>query len=360
MKWAREDPAAYKNTAHIMLLSAFITSVLAGRVAAVDMGDGWGTNLNSTRSRTPGWNRRVLAAVDHWLKKSGAPPLAPRLGRMCAYDARIGRISPYFTKRYGVNPAALVLAGTGDNPATLLGCGGGITVSLGSSYTVNGVMRRVPASPGQEYNIFGYTPGKVMALSCITNGGKLHEDFLRRYVAAGGPFSAAHWQRYAELAGDTRLGPDESLMLPYLMDESVPVRRAGIVRQGFGEDDAAANIRSLHVSQALSLRLHAGHLAHPGEMAIVGGGAANLAFRRLLTDLFGCRTFVIANADLAAPLGCAVAAGRHALRLTYAAAARRFVHRDATTILAPDRENHRIGQRLLKRYARLEKENDHD
>jgi len=34
-----------------------------------------------------------------------------------------------------VNPDAVVLAGTGDNPATLPGCGGRLVISLGSSYS---------------------------------------------------------------------------------------------------------------------------------------------------------------------------------------------------------------------------------
>ncbi len=61
---------------------------------------------------------------------------------MVHYDTVLGPIAPYFVRRYGMNPGAVVLAGTGDNPATLLGCGGQAVVSLGSSYTVNGQMKR--------------------------------------------------------------------------------------------------------------------------------------------------------------------------------------------------------------------------
>lgn len=52
MKWAKENPSEYKETAHIFLLSSFITSVLAGKIAPVDTGDGWGTNLNSINIKT--------------------------------------------------------------------------------------------------------------------------------------------------------------------------------------------------------------------------------------------------------------------------------------------------------------------
>jgi xylulokinase len=43
LKWGQEDPAAYDKTAHVLVLSAFVTSLLAGRIAPVDTGDGWGT-----------------------------------------------------------------------------------------------------------------------------------------------------------------------------------------------------------------------------------------------------------------------------------------------------------------------------
>ena len=42
MKWLREYPDEYERTEHIFLLSAFLTSILSGKVVPVDTGDGWG------------------------------------------------------------------------------------------------------------------------------------------------------------------------------------------------------------------------------------------------------------------------------------------------------------------------------
>lgn len=95
------------------------------------------------------------------------------------YDSEAGTINPYFAEKYGINPDALILTGTGDNPATLMDCGGNIVVSLGSSYTVNGVMDKIVPSAYGEYNLFGYTKGRAMALSVITNGGKELKGFKR-------------------------------------------------------------------------------------------------------------------------------------------------------------------------------------
>jgi xylulokinase len=351
LRWAGEEPGAFDQTHLIQVLSAFLTGILAGKTAPVDTGDGWGTNLNSMELDTPGWNPEVLGVMQELLASRGAKSdLAEKLGPMDHYDAPVGSVAPYFASKYGVNPQAMVLAGTGDNPATLLGCGGNVVISLGSSYTVNGVMVEVAPSETGEYNVFGYADGSAMALSVITNGGKLHDEFRDRY--AGGS-----WERYAELArgGSLEVSPEEPIMLPYRYAESVPVAPAGIIRDGLDEEDAGANVRALHLSQALSLRLHSSHLQTGEEIAVVGGGSRNAVFRRMITDLFGVRTYLIRNADSAAPFGCAVAAARWAAGLSYAEAAARYVQREPGSELDPDAGNTAAYTRLLERYAELER-----
>ncbi|MCX5681481.1 MAG: FGGY-family carbohydrate kinase [Candidatus Omnitrophica bacterium] len=338
MKWARESPAEYLNTKHIFVLSAFITSILSGKIAPVDTGDGWGTNLNNLDIKKPGWNSQVLKTIDAYLK-------------ITHYDAVIGKVSNYFVKKYGVNPRAIILAGTGDNPATLLGCGGEIVVSLGSSYTVNGVMAKVVPSMTGEYNVFGYTKGSAMALSCITNGGKLHDYFREKYFAG----KDKNWDAYIKAAGDRVLNEKENLMLPFLMDESVPLRKKGIVRQGFDENDASANIRALHVSQALSLKIHSSHLSGMKKICIVGGGSKNIFLRQCISDIFNATGYTIENADFAAPIGCAISAARMILGVSYSQACDKFVQQDKGSLTKPLVKNRAVADKLIKRYSAFEK-----
>jgi xylulokinase len=357
MKWAKESPDEYRATSSIMLLSAYLTSILAGRIAAVDTGDGWGTNLNSLDIGKPSWSRVVVDTINNYVKQFGlGDDLAAKIGAIDHYDASVGKVNPYFAAKYGVNPEAVVLAGTGDNPATLLGCGGHIVISLGSSYTVNGVMDKIVPSAGGEYNVFGYTKGSAMALSVITNGGKLHEDFLRTYIVKSKdkPIAGADWEAYRKTAGKSELADDEKLMLPYLFDESVPRAKAGIVRDGFDENDAAANIRSLYVSQALSLKLHATHLSELKSFCIVAGGSKDAFFRQVITDLFNAESFIIEYSDYAAPLGCAISGAKHALGLTYDQAAESFVVKDKKSILKPIAANAAKAKKLVERYRKLE------
>ena len=362
LKWASQSPHEYYQTAHIFLLSAFLTSILAGKIVAVDTGDGWGTNLNTLDIEHPGWSNVVLKVGDDYLnsRKTGLS-LQSKLGQMVYFDTPLGKISPYFVKKYGINPDALVLAGTGDNPATLLGCGGHAVISLGSSYTVNGVMQKITPSLSGEYNVFGYTAGKAMALAVFTNGGKVHESFLKKYIPDGKAANGAKkaWDAYISAAGGPIMRQDEKLMLPYLLDESLPIRPRGIVRQGFGALDADANIRALHISQVLSLRLHSSHLIYTDSICVVGGGAKNHFLRQLIADVFECKTYTIQHANYAAPFGCAVSGARALLCISYDEAATRFVRAERSSLTHPLRENQSVIHTLLQRYGVLEYSTNH-
>jgi xylulokinase len=361
LKWAGESPDDYAQTAHIFLLSAFLTSILAGKVAPVDTGDGWGTNLNTLDIRQPGWSDVVLKVADEYLgSRDAGLKLRGRLGEMVDYDTVVGPIAPCFVRRYGVSPRAVVLAGTGDNPATLLGCGGQAVVSLGSSYTVNGQIREIVPSASGEYNVFGYTPGNAMALTVFTNGAKVHEFLLDKYIPEGAVGSEVddRWEAYVSAAGEAVLPEDERLMLPYLRDESVPLRPSGIVRDGFDDQDARVNIRSLHVSQVLSLKLHSGHLSRTGTLCVVGGAGRNRFLRQLIADVFDSSTYNIRHAGFAAALGCAISGARAVLDISYEEAASRFVQVDKASSAHPLKANRRPVGALLQRYEAMEKSID--
>jgi xylulokinase len=361
LKWARESPYEYDRTDHIFLLSAFLTSIMAGKVAPLDTGDGWGTNLNTLDIRQPGWSDAVLKVADKYLgNRNSGRSLRGRLGEMVHYDTVLGPVSSYFVRRYGVSPGAVLLAGTGDNPATLLGCGGQAVVSLGSSYTVNGQMRKIIPSSSEEYNVFGYTPGNAIALTVFTNGAKLHEFFMDKYFPKRAPGSEDddRWEAYVSAAGEAILREDEPLMLPYLRDESVPLRPSGILRDGFDDKNARVNIRSLHVSQVLSLKLHSNHLGRTDALCVVGGAGRNRFLRQLIADVFNSNTYNIRHADFAAALGCSISGARALLNISYEEAAERFVQIDRASSASPLETNRHTVRSLLQRYEALEKSTD--
>ena len=360
LKWAKENPEEYRDTSNIFILSAFITSILSGKISAVDTGDGWGANLNNLDIDNPGWSDKVISAMDRYLNESGIDSsVSSRLGSMVHYDADAGTINNYFKNKYGIAPDTVILTGTGDNPATLLGCGGNIVVSLGSSYTVNGVMEKIVPSRNEEYNVFGYTRGKAMALSVITNGAKVQDQFLKEFVLKSENRSpdSSDWQKFIKLAGDSLLSPDEKLLLPYLLDESVPLRKKGILRDNFPDHLAGINIRALILSQVLSLKLHSDHLGEVRELCVVGGGARNSIMMQWIADAFGAETYTIENFAVAAPLGCAISAAVNSLNISYEEAAEKFVRKDPSSVRKPIPENVKTMQELIKRYRELENSN---
>ncbi|HBE03062.1 MAG: hypothetical protein A2096_06020 [Spirochaetes bacterium GWF1_41_5] len=351
MKWAKENPAEYSGTVHIQVLSAFVTSILCGKICPVDTGDGWGTNLNNLSIRFPGWSKILIKQAAAY---AGINPkyFAKKLGRMAAYDKPAGRISAYFSRRYGANPECIILLGTGDNPATLLGMGAATTISLGSSYTVNGVLKKIYTCPGQEYNIFGFIPGTAMALSCITNGSKVHDFFIREYITHGSKPTAADWFEYQKFT-DGQIDANDPLMLPYLESESVPVKSRGIVRDGFNKSDTRTNIRALHISQALSLRLHSKHLASDIILA-AGGGAANAGLCRIIADVFAKPLHILPQTSFAAPYGCALSCLRIMNKKSYQQIIN-IAASIAEKIILPDSKTHPAVSVLMERYQKLEK-----
>ncbi len=354
LKWAREHPEEYTETAHIFCLSAFVTSLLSGNIAPVDTGDGWGTNMNTVDIDNPGWSFPMLKIMDAYLNAHGVkhPALDRKLGVMVPYDHPLGTISPYFVDRYGLSPKTKVLAGTGDNPATLLGCGGGTVISLGSSYTVNG-MASLFTAKDQEHNLFGYTPGNTMALTVFTNGAKVHDHFLNSSLKCAP--SPQSWSRYLGLAGDPPLTPDENLLLPYLNPESVPCAPAGII-PGFDARDAGASIRALCLSQVLSLRLHSEHIQHADRICVVGGGAQNSLMMQWLADAFNALTYHIQTPSFAAPMGCAISGARALLGCTYEDVSIKYVRESKGSVWQPIKANVKSMEGLLTRFHELEKQ----
>lgn len=356
MKFVEEDPNGYEKTRHIQILSAFATSILAGRTAPVDMGDGWGSNLNTLDIISPSFDVRISGAIDRWIvEKSGVQQgLYEKLGQMTHYDAAVGRVANYFVEKYGVNPNAVVLAGTGDNPATLLGAGGGLVLSLGSSYTLNGMQSKVMPSNGED-NVFGFIPGKSMSLVCFTNGGKLHEEFLRRYLKISKKkLTTQEWADYEAFA--ERGSRNEHLMLPYQFAESVPVAPVGVVRDGFDDENAVINIAALYLSQMAAVRNHSRHMQIPSEICMVGGAGESIIARRITANMFNRKTYNIKDSKFAAPLGCAIAAMRYALGISYEEAIERFVQKEPKSVISPTEQEVERMKGVTKRYEQLEKD----
>jgi xylulokinase len=126
-RFYKTEPDNYAGTTSIALVSSFMASILAGKIAPIDHGDGAGMNLMDIRRKT--WLPQAL--------KVTAPHLRRKLPSLVASSKVIGKVSPYFVGKFGLNPNTQALVWSGDNPCSVVGLGlieeGVVAISLGRS-----------------------------------------------------------------------------------------------------------------------------------------------------------------------------------------------------------------------------------
>lgn len=70
--------------------------------------------MNLMNIHTKKWDQNLLDAC--------GPDLASKLGETVPSKSEVGLISSYYVERWGFNPECKIIAFTGDNPASLIGC----------------------------------------------------------------------------------------------------------------------------------------------------------------------------------------------------------------------------------------------
>jgi len=346
-KFAKTEPKAYAKTAHIALVSSFLASLLAGKIAPIDFGDGAGMNLMDIRRKV--WDMDALKATAPNLKKK-LPPLA-------ASGQIIGPVSAYFVNKYGLNPEALATVWTGDNPASVIGLGlikpGQVAISLGTSDTFFGSMEKCQTDENGEGHVFGSPTGGYMTLICFKNGSLAREKIRELY-------GIVDWKKFGELLAKTKPGNDGGILLPWFEAEIVPrVNRPGVRRFDLDENNAAANCRAIFEAQMLSMRLHSQWMNVSPEKIYATGGASNdRALLQVLADVMNCRVLRIEvsksaalGAALQAAHGWLAAAGKNPKWEKLVAG---FTNPIANSEIRPDKKSARIYDQLVEKYAACE------
>ncbi|NBR42752.1 MAG: carbohydrate kinase [Verrucomicrobia bacterium] len=291
-RFAKENPTAWNRTKRVHLVSSFFASVLAGRDAAIDTGDGAGMNLMDIRLGD--WAPAALVAT--------APNLIAKLPPVRPGSTVAGPVSGYLIARYGFSPLCQVVIGTGDNPSSLVGMGaslpGKVVVSLGTSDTLFAAIEGIRTDPAGLGHAFGNPMGGSMSLVCVRNGSLAREAIRRECgLADWATFSASIEASPAAMAA----------VLPMEEDEITPRRSAG--RIALGVPTSLASLpRAAVEGQALSLRLHSRWVGTPTtQLLLTGGASENPAVAKIFADVFGAPVLRLAVSDSAA-LGAALRA----------------------------------------------------
>ncbi len=346
-KFYKTEKAAYAKTTHIALVSSFMASLLAGKIAPMDFGDGAGMNLMDIRKKN--WHADALAATAPKLKDK-LPPLAPS-------GKTIGKVSPYFVEKFGLNPEALATIWTGDNPASVIGLGliksGQVAISLGTSDTFFGSMQKCQTDAHGEGHVFGSPAGGYMTLICFKNGSLAREKVR-------GLYGIADWKQFAELLKQTKPGNDGAILLPWFEAEIVPrVNQPGIHRFDLNAKNVAANCRAIFEAQMLSMRRHSQWMQVSPEQIFVTGGASNdRALLQVLADVMNCRVVRI-EVSKSAALGAALQAAHGFLSTagknpSWKRLVTGFTKPVAGSEIRPDKMVAKIYDAMIKKYAACE------
>ncbi|ETE60890.1 Xylulose kinase, partial [Ophiophagus hannah] len=247
-----QDPEVYSQTEKISLVSNFAASLFLGDYAPIDYSDGSGMNLLEIREKV--WNPVCLDAC--------APQLEKKLGQPVPSSKILGLISPYYTERFGFNPACKIVAFTGDNPASLAGMRlseGDIAISLGTSDTLFLWIKE--PNPALEGHIFcnPVDSQAFMALLCYKNGSLMREK-IRDELALGS------WEEFSKALESTAAGNGGKVGFYFDVREITP-GAVGIHR--FDAHDVETptfpkevEIRALIEGQFMAKRIHAEKLGY--------------------------------------------------------------------------------------------------
>jgi xylulokinase len=294
-KFYKTAPDGCARTAGIALVSSFLASIIAGKMAPIDHGDGAGMNLMDIHKKL--WHPKAL--------KVTAPQLRTKLPSLAPSSKVIGNISPYFVERYGFHPNAKALVWSGDNPCSVIGLGlikeAALAISLGTSDTLFGYMRRCRVDERGEGNVFGAPTGDYMALICFKNGSLARERVRDMY--------RLDWKGFDRALAKTPPGNRGAVMLPWFEAEIVPrVNRPGIHRFDLDPNDAAANCRAVVEAQMMSMWIHSQWMkVVPEQIHATGGASTNSAILQIMANVFNCPVARIEVANSAA-LGAALRA----------------------------------------------------
>lgn len=345
-KFAREQPDAYARTERIDLVSSFLASLLAGRPAPLEPGDGSGMNLMDIRASR--WAPEALRAT--------APDLERRLPEIQPSSTIVGPLSPYWRQRYGF-PASAVVAWSGDNPSSLVGaglvCEGRVAISLGTSDTIFGFMGEPRIDPSGSGHVFASPTGAYMGLTCFKNGSLSRERVRELY--------GLDWAQFSDALGQTPAGERDAIMLPWFEPEiTPPVSRAGVHRFDLDPHDAAANVRAVVEGQMMAMARHSSWMGvHADPIVATGGASVNRDILQVMADVFGADVDQLEIGNSAA-LGAALRACHAADTAGGAVISWEEVVADFTRPapgrrVRPRAEHRAIYDRLMVRYAACER-----
>ncbi|MFX1501445.1 MAG: xylulokinase [Promethearchaeota archaeon] len=345
-KFYQETPEEYVQTSIIHLVSSFIASVLIGRNAPIDHGDGAGMNLMNIKTKQ--WDDRALEAT--------APNLKEKLPSLSYPYKIIGKLSKYFVEKFSFNQNTYLIAWSGDNPNSLIGVGliekGKVAISLGTSDTYFGYLSELNLDFKGEGHVFSAPTGDYMSLICYKNGSLARERIKDKFNL--------NWEQFSEILNKTLPGNYGKLMLPYFFPEIVPhVLEPHVYRFGFDENDIEGNIRGIIEAQFLSMKLHSEWIIEkPNLIYATGGASVNEDILQVLANIFNSKVCMLEFTNSAA-LGAAFRAAKSYYDSeneikSWKEIIDQFINLQKSIVIEPDKKCIELYEDMLELYRKYE------
>ncbi|WP_240540869.1 xylulokinase [Bifidobacterium vespertilionis] len=300
LMWMRDrEPDAFNRTRHVLIsskdyLNARLTGVCAGDVAAC-------STAGAMDIRTGQWDAELIRAAGFEAGcdvrfDDGENALLPVLRNP---QDRIGTVTPEAAKLTGLPAGTPVFAGIGDAGATTFASGvtrpGQYNINLGTSGWIATVSPEpFTSGPGAANLRFGVADGFVNAVPFL-NAGDVHRWAVSTF--AGGDYAAAHGMLERSAPGAHGV-----LCLPYLVGERFPVMNPAIrgAYAGLSPDTTPADlVRAALEGVALSIRQGmASFTTAPESISLIGGGAREAVWCRILADALNHPVRVFDHADI--------------------------------------------------------------
>jgi xylulokinase len=297
---ARHEPAVIEATRWLLLPKDYVRLCLTGEVAS-EPSDAGGTMLMDCASAA--WDPALCAAVG-WPEE--------RLPPLVASWAAGGRLRPALAARWSLAPGLPVAAGAGDNMACSLGVGvarsGDAALTIGTSAVLCAADDAFhPAPEAAVLTAPHAAPATWLSMGVVMSATQTL-DWLARLTGTDVPTLAAEVEAFA----DSARVDEAPLVLPSLTGIRTPHNRPGATGAVTGlipgTDRAALGYGVLEgVAFQLLDCFEAQRAAGVpiASLALVGGGARNRLWLRMVASLFDRPMTVPESAVLAAPIGAA-------------------------------------------------------
>lgn len=277
LKIAQEEPEVYAITDTITLVSNFLSSLLCGRLVALEEADCCGMNLYDILKRD--FNHELTQYIDTeasnynhnpndnkpLVDKLVGPPIKCGLAPQC-----LGPIATYFIKKFGFKEHCNIFPFTGDNLATICSLPlqqNDILVSLGTSTTVLLVTDQYHPSPNYHLFIHPTIQNTYMGMICYCNGSLAREKIRDELNDDNGLSSSNSWEAFNKAVLDKEVDTSDELGIYFPLSEIVPsvpsVTKRIIFNKTTGEIDHEVkqfinkkhDAKNIVESQALSCRV---------------------------------------------------------------------------------------------------------